>query len=378
MRKGFLISGSVAITLFAAFFSYTTMQPDAFSSKELYTEKAVQVKTDTSYQQAFSEQAPIVATAPVAANGAANGAANEASPQNQNVAEMAPVDLQVDLPVDLPAELNAQAPAAGTEQVPVTTPAPVEASKPDDSEAIQNAAANVLQKQAEETDPAAAKLAETVNKFTKPPAEKSDETASTGINYIQAGEDIAIGSPDAPLTVYDYSSLTCPHCGNFHNTILPKVKQYYIDTGKVRWVFRTFPHNNPALRAEMLVRCLPKDQHIKMTDMLFSNQERWAFSADPLSNLAMIVKIAGVDEAKFQKCTTDKALESIILKIAQDGAEKYEVSSTPTFIFNDGAKKIPGGGTYESFAYEVDNFLENLKESADAAVKSTPIPAGKL
>lgn len=193
-----------------------------------------------------------------------------------------------------------------------------------------------------------------------------------------AMQDHAIGSVDAPVTIYDYSSLTCPHCANFHNTILPKVKQYYIDTGKVRWVFRTFPHNEPALRAEMLARCMPRDQYVKMIDLMFANQQRWAFAPTPLPNLQMLVKVAGVDSEKFEACTTNKQLEAAVLKIAQDASEKYDVVSTPTFVFADSGKKLEGAGTYEGFAYELDNYLEKVDTRKNASQLSTPIPEGKL
>jgi protein-disulfide isomerase len=104
----------------------------------------------------------------------------------------------------------------------------------------------------------------------------------------------------------------------------------------LRWVLRTFPHNEAALRAEMLARCMPRDQYLKMEDMMFANQQRWAFTSTPLPNLAMLVRVAGIDAAKFEACTTNKALEEAVLKLAQDGTEKYKIGSTPTFILNDG------------------------------------------
>lgn len=198
------------------------------------------------------------------------------------------------------------------------------------------------------------------------------------LDIVEQMADHVLGSPDAPLTIYDYSSLSCPHCGNFHNTILPKVKQYYIDTGKVRWVFRTFPHNEAALRAEMLARCQPRDQYLKFEDMMFANQERWAFSSTPLPNLSTLVRVAGVDYDRFEFCTTNKELEAAVLRMAQEGTEKYKIGSTPTFVINDGEKKLEGGGTYETFAYELDTLLERADTRAKAAAQSTPVPGGKL
>ncbi len=261
---------------------------------------------------------------------------------------------------------NATAPAAGEEVKPAEVAAPVVA-------APTATPAPAVTPPATEVVPVAPAGAVT------PPMPVAEAPAATELNLDIAEQmkDHEIGSKDAPLKVYDYSSLTCPHCGNFHNTIFPKVKQYYIDTGKVLWVVRAFPHNEAALRAEMLARCLPRDQYLKMEDMMFANQERWAFTSTPLPNLSMLVRVAGIDAAKFEACTTNKALEEAVLKLAQDGTSQFKIGSTPTFILNDG-RKLEGGGTYESFAYELDTELEKIGDNKKAVEQSTPAPEGKL
>ncbi len=340
---------TVLIALLAAVGGAYFANPEGFKdtlrSKELYSSTRVAATTPDYTAEAFNAQAPAAGeavkteetkqAAPAAASASATAAPADASPPVQS-SGVAPANIDPEV-------------IAPTGDEP---PAP-------DAAAAEKAKADAAAAEAKAAEPVAAQ-------------------EEVKLDVALQMEDHVIGSPNAPLTIYDYSSLTCPHCGNFHNTILPKVKQYYIDTGKVRWVFRTFPHNEPALRAEMLARCLPRDQYLKMEDMMFANQQRWAFTTTPLPNLAMMVRVAGVDAAKFEACTTNKELEAAVLKVAQDGTEKYKIGSTPTFILNDGARKLEGGNSYEAFAYELDTFLENLAKNNAAAAQSSVAPAGKL
>src|SRR5690606_4916355 len=105
-------------------------------------------------------------------------------------------------------------------------------------------------------------------------------------------KDHSIGAADAPIVIEDFSSLTCPHCAFFHNTIFPKIKENYIDKGKVRWVFKGFPLNEPALRAEMVARCAPGDNYAKLADYMYANQPKWAFASDPLGTLNIMLRVA--------------------------------------------------------------------------------------
>lgn len=270
---------------------------------------------------------------------------------------------------------NAQAPAAGEEAKPAEVTAPVADAAPVAAPAVTEAAPAPAATPAPTTTEVAPVAP--VGAVTPPPVAEAPVAVELNLDIAEQMKDHEIGSKDAPLKVYDYSSLTCPHCGNFHNTIFPKVKQYYIDTGKVLWVVRAFPHNEAALRAEMLARCMPRDQYLKLEDMMFANQERWAFTSTPLPNLSMLVRVAGIDAAKFEACTTNKALEEAVLKLAQDGTSQFKIGSTPTFILNDG-RKLEGGGTYESFAYELDTELEKIGDNKKAVEQSTPAPEGKL
>ncbi len=180
------------------------------------------------------------------------------------------------------------------------------------------------------------------------------------VDVARALKDREVGSKSAPLTVYDFSSLTCPHCAYFHLNIYPKVKEKYIDTGKVRWVFRGFPLNDPALKGEMLARCAPEDQYEKLTKLMFENQDRWAFTSDPIANLNMLVRVAGINDDMFLACVNNKDLERGLAAAAQVAGDKYKVASTPTFIFNEGVKNFSGAGSYEGFALDLDQTLKGL------------------
>lgn len=359
---------TVAIVLVAGVLAFGYAKPDTmralFKSEELYnnartTEAATPQTADATTEAAIAPAAGTTATTETPA--ATTPAPATADAATKPADAMAQMDKTVQ-----DAYKTAPPPAAATD-ANETTPSAGDAAKPATPEVPDYMKSS-------ETAPSVD------SKVVAPSAAQAEEAKqpTLGIDIAEAMKDHEMGSPNAPLTVYDYSSLSCPHCAAFHNTMLPKVKQYYIDTGKVRWVFRTFPHNEQALRAEMLARCVPRDQYVKMVDMMFSNQERWAFSSSPIANLAMLVKVAGVDDQRFQACTTNKALEEAVLKIAQDGTEKYKIGSTPTFIFNDGAKKLEGAGSYETFAYELDYFLNDLADKAKSAQQSTAAPAGKL
>ncbi len=401
MRKTLLFTAMIAVVAGALAYSY--VKPDAlqtlFKSEELYNARIADASAMNNTPTAAGTETTPPTTAPATTASTtppAESAASHSIPVSQvtpttSPTTSTPADAATATTPDTASALSNSATSAGTEEkktdgtVSATLPTPTATTAPaaPAADSATPAPAEATKTDATTTpagDSTAAPDTATPAATTPAADDKaaSAPSAEPKVDLAVAMEDHVLGSPSAPLTVYDYSSMSCPHCANFHNTIFPKVKQYYIDTGKVRWVIRTFPHNDPGLRAEMLQRCVPSDQYMKLRDMIFENQERWAFSDAPLANLMMLVKVAGIDQKRFDECTKSKVLENVILKIAQDGTEKYKIISTPTFIFNDGTKKLEGAGSYESFAYEMDTFLENLKDTAKAQTQSTPIPAGKL
>jgi protein-disulfide isomerase len=161
--------------------------------------------------------------------------------------------------------------------------------------------------------------------------------------------DLVLGKPDAPITVVEYASMTCGHCANFHNKVFPELKQKYIETGKVRFVFREFPLDDRAAAASMIARCAGEAKAMPMVSVLFARQEDWAFAGEKVvPELLKFAKQAGFTEQSFNQCLTDQKLLENVTAIKNRGSETFGVSSTPTFFVN--GKRLAGAGTLEDFA----------------------------
>jgi protein-disulfide isomerase len=161
--------------------------------------------------------------------------------------------------------------------------------------------------------------------------------------------DMALGPADATVTIIEYASMTCPHCAEFHKTIYPKLKSEFIDTNKVRFIFREFPLDIKAAAGAMLARCVGKDnppRFFAVLDTLFQTQNGWA-TANTTEALKRIGKQAGMSEQSFETCLADqKVLDE--LKAGQDHAvTKLKVNSTPTFFVN--GTMLKGGASFEDF-----------------------------
>jgi protein-disulfide isomerase len=151
--------------------------------------------------------------------------------------------------------------------------------------------------------------------------------------------DIILGDNNAVVTMVEYSSLTCPHCAHFHNSVLPTLQKNFIDTGKVKLVIRHYPLNEPAIKASQVVECagqngLKRENFLKV---LFEMQDKWAFAESYLNDLKKIALVGGLDSAAFDSCVNDKAIETKILSMRQVGESKLHITSTPSF-FIDGVK----------------------------------------
>lgn len=169
-------------------------------------------------------------------------------------------------------------------------------------------------------------------------------------------QDMVLGKDDAPVTIIEYASMSCSHCATFHNNTFAELKEKYIDTGKVKFVFRDFPLNDPALRGAMLTRCSgDKEKFYKFKDVLFSTQNNWATKKDYLEILSNIAKIGGMTGEEFDKCESDKALEENILKIRFYAANVLQVRSTPTFFIN--SEKHEGAMKIDYFDREIEKII---------------------
>lgn len=155
-------------------------------------------------------------------------------------------------------------------------------------------------------------------------------------------QDRVLGKADAPITIIEYGSLTCPHCAEFNTTTLPDLKKNWIDTGKAKLVFRVFPLNSLDVRAAMLARCVPPDRYFAFIDTVYHDQASWMGAHDPEEALGSIARLAGVSENKIKSCLADKSAQDAVVADAYTAQKSYGVDSTPTFFIN-GAKMDPNG-----------------------------------
>jgi protein-disulfide isomerase len=160
-------------------------------------------------------------------------------------------------------------------------------------------------------------------------------------------DDRVLGNPDAPITIIEYASLTCPHCAHFANEVLPELKKKWIDTGKVKWVLRDYPLDEPALRAAMVARCAPPDRFYAYVDTFFGAQEKWVTARDYRDALARLVKLGGMSREEFDNCLKNTAVENKIVETRLIASKELDVNSTPTFFIN--GTKFTGAPTVEEF-----------------------------
>jgi len=168
-------------------------------------------------------------------------------------------------------------------------------------------------------------------------------------------KDMALGEEDAPVTIVEYMSMTCPHCADFHNDNFKPLKEKYIDTGKVRFILREFPFDPRAAAAIMLARCAPEQQFFPMVDVLFSQQRSWATAADGREALLQIARMAGFTQESFEACLTNQKLLDDVNAVRTKAADQFGIQSTPSFIIN--GKRYPGNMSIETMSAIIDPLL---------------------
>jgi len=174
--------------------------------------------------------------------------------------------------------------------------------------------------------------------------------------------DRVLGDPEASVTIYEYSSLACPHCATFHSEVLPKVKEKYIDTGKAKLVFRDFPTGGDggsrATIAAMLARCAPTEQYFGFLDVLFRTQANWFSAPDPIAALGQIGQLGGMGAEAFDACMNNETLFQGIRNAQVRYGKDLHVESTPTFIFNDDEERIVSNRGWEEFDAVMSELVE--------------------
>lgn len=170
--------------------------------------------------------------------------------------------------------------------------------------------------------------------------------------------DIVIGQPNAPVTLVEYASLSCPHCAHFYHEEIPTLEKDYVEKGMLKILFRHFPLNAPALKGAVAVECAPEAQRRALLGHLFETQNEWAYSENYLQAAAKEAAGFGVTQEMFDKCSGDVDLENRILQTRQVAEDKLQVASTPSLFVN--GQRFDGAPS-----------LDVLRKAIDAALAST-------
>lgn len=174
--------------------------------------------------------------------------------------------------------------------------------------------------------------------------------AAQVIDGIALGE-LTMGATNAPLTIIEYASMTCPHCATFHNTVFKQIKKNYIDTGKVKFIFRNYVFNQQDLTASMVSRCAGPQKSWGMMSLLFERQRQW-LEGEYINNLSTLSRRAGMNRAKFDACLQNAALQKSLVEM-RNSAVADGVTSTPYFLVGDDV--ISGDTPFEDFASVIED-----------------------
>ena len=170
-------------------------------------------------------------------------------------------------------------------------------------------------------------------------------------------DDFVMGDPKAPVTIIEYASMSCSHCASFHNNTLGLIKEEYIDTGKVKFVFRDFPYNYPALLGSMIMRCVSPKVRYDYTNALYLLQKTWVLreNAETTQELYKIMQSGGMTREDFDACITNVDLENKILEEIIAAQKEFNIRTTPSFLIN--GKLIEGNKPIKDFRQIIDKIL---------------------
>jgi protein-disulfide isomerase len=184
---------------------------------------------------------------------------------------------------------------------------------------------------------------------------KADEPTAEELAQPGPLGDVVLGSDKAPVTIIEYASMTCPHCAHFSEDTFPELKKRYIDTGKVRFIFREFPLDTLAAAGFMLARCAGNDKFMPIVETLFAKQADWVVQ-NPIEPLKAIAKQFGFTEDSFKECLANQKVLDDIQAVRDRAAQKLGVNSTPTFFIN--GKRLQGDVSIEAMAKEIEPYLK--------------------
>jgi protein-disulfide isomerase len=163
-------------------------------------------------------------------------------------------------------------------------------------------------------------------------AEEAKKIDLTDIMTPPAEGDMSMGLDTAKVTVIEYASASCPHCAKFYNEAFDQLKKEYIDTGKIKFIFREFPHNDQAMAAFMVARCSPKEKYFPLVDVYFKTQQKWV--PDAYNQLKDIAKQSGMTETDFDACLKNEKVAKGVFEVRDKADRSYGVTGIPTFFIN--------------------------------------------
>ena len=171
--------------------------------------------------------------------------------------------------------------------------------------------------------------------------------------------DFIIGNDNASITIIEYASMSCSHCANFHNNTLPDLKKEYIDTGKVKFVFRDFPYNYPALLGSMVMRCIPSEVRYDYMNALYKLQNKWVVRENAITHqeLYKIMQSGGMNKENYDACLNNVDLENQILEEVIAAQSEFNIRSTPSFLIN--GDLLEGDKSIKVFRQILDKILSD-------------------
>lgn len=189
--------------------------------------------------------------------------------------------------------------------------------------------------------------------FALPALAQENKVDLSDLMTPPAEGEMSMGQDTAKVTVIEYASASCRHCADFNNNEFGKLKTEYIDTGKVKFIFREFPHNDQAMAAFMVARCSPKEKYFPLMDIYFKTQQKWV--PDAYNQLKDIAKQTGMTETDFEACLKNEKVAKGVFEVRDKAGKSYGVTSIPTFFIN--GKLYDGERTFIAMKAIIDPLL---------------------
>lgn len=173
-------------------------------------------------------------------------------------------------------------------------------------------------------------------------------------------DELIIGDINAPVTIIEYASLSCHHCANFHVNTLPQLIEEYVNTGKIKIVFRDFPLNYPALMGSMVLQCIDSNIRYDYLSLLYILQSKWVKPEPEIAQKEVfkIVQASGMTKDQFESCLNNEDQRQKILRGLVNAQNEFTIGTTPSFLIN--GTLLTGSRPFKSFKKIIDNLLTNI------------------